>query len=257
MINETLNFVCMKWGTFYTAEDVNTLYRMVKKNTSAPVRFVCYTEFPDGLELGIEILPLPELRALRTIKHVVGAYPKKMLCSADLKPFETGDRFLYLDLDVVITGPLDDFFTYKPDADFVIIYNWTRGNGRIGNSSVTRFTVGPLQYVVDDMEAHLAERMAKYKTASQEYLSSMIIQKYGKLEFWPDVWARSFQRHSMPPKLLRLFKAPVPPLPGCRILVFHGAVKPKDAIVGKWPRREPFWKRWYKTVRPAPWIAKF
>jgi len=257
MNTETLNFACMKWGTLYTAEDVNILYRRVKKNTSAPIRFVCYTENADGIDPGIEAYPIPELKVFQTLKKPRNTYLKKMLCSADLKPFTTGDRFLYMDIDVVIAGPLDDFFTYKPEADFAIIYNWTRGNGQIGNSSVTRFTVGPLQYVVDDMEAHLVKRIAQYKTASQEYLSAMIIQKYGKLEFWPDHWVRSFQIHSMPPHLLRLFKDPVPPPPDCRILVFHGAVKPKDAIAGRWPRHVSLWKKWYKTVRPCPWLSKF
>jgi len=256
MTHKTLNFACMKWGTRYTAEDVNILYRMVKKNTSAPVRFVCYTEIPDGIDPAVETYPIPELDALKAVKNRMN-YPKQMLCGADLKPFKKGDRFLFMDLDVVITGRLDDFFTHKPDDDFVIIYNWPRGKGKIGNSSVVRFTVGPLQFVVDDMAANLPERMAKYKTATQEYLSAMVIQKYGKLTFWPDGWVRSFQFHSMPPKMLRRFKDSVPPPADCRILVFHGTIKPKDAITGHYPKRVSFWKKWYKTVRPCPWLTKF
>ncbi|OPZ77377.1 MAG: hypothetical protein BWY78_01038 [Alphaproteobacteria bacterium ADurb.Bin438] len=149
---------------------------------------------------------------------------------------------------------LDDMFDYEKDKDFIICYNWTRGNGTIGNSSVTMMRVGPLQYIIDDLEADFFAYEKKFKTASQEYMSSKVIEKYGKLTFWPDAWCKSFQLHSQPPKLLRLFKAPKMPPKGTKVLVFHGAVNPPDAIKGEFPYKPPIWKRWYKTVRPTPWL---
>lgn len=252
---EKLNFVCMKWGTFYGPEYVNNLYRMIKRNVTVPFRLVCYTERKEGIDKNVEIFPLPPFDAAKRVKNT-RAYGKKTLARGDLKPFKKGERFLYLDLDVVIMGNLEAFFKYETDKDFIITYNWTRGKGKIGNSSVTLFRVGPLQYIVDDMEKNLEKRMKEYKSASQEYLSAMVIKKYGKLTFWPDEWVRSFQIHSMPAKWLRLFKAPIEPK-GCKILVFHGAVNPPDAIAGVWPRKVPLWKKWYKTVRPTPWLKKY
>jgi len=44
-----MNFVCIKWGTKYTAEHVNNLYKMVQKNYTRDFTFTCYTEEPEGL----------------------------------------------------------------------------------------------------------------------------------------------------------------------------------------------------------------
>ncbi len=40
--------------------------------------------------------------------------------------------------------------------------------------------------------------MERYGTASQEYLSAMVIRKQGNLEFWPDAWCKSFRFHCLP-----------------------------------------------------------
>lgn len=254
-MTETANIVCMKWGTKYGAEYVNRLHDMIKKNINRPFRLVCYTDNKEGISSEVEVYDLPPFKAAAL--QTKGAYRKKMLCRADLAPFKSGDQFLFLDLDVVLMNKIDDFFDYKPEKDFVICYNWTRGNGTIGNSSVTRFRVGPLQYVADDLEADFLTYQAKYKTASQEYMSAKIIEKYGELEFWPDNWCRSFQVHSLPGKFSRLFKVPTKPPADTKILIFHGRVNPPDAINGEWPGEYPIWKKWYKTVRATPWLKEY
>ena len=190
------NIVCMKWGTAYGPEYVNRLYSMVRRNMTRPFRFICFTDQRDGLDPAVEVFDLPPWATAHLSR--MGAYRKKTLCRADLEPFRDGERFLYLDLDVVIMDNIDAFFDYEPDKDFIICYNWTRGQGRIGNSSVTMMRVGPLQYIVDHMEAHFEDVQAKFRTASQEYLSSKIIEKYGELTFWPDAWCRSCLLYTSP-----------------------------------------------------------
>jgi len=141
------NIVCMKWGTFYGARDVNRLYQMLRAHMSRPFRLVCFTDDGNGIAPEIEIHPLPPFSSAHL--QTMGAYRKKTLCRADLAPFAPGERFLFLDLDVVIMDDLTALFEFAPEKDFVIIRNWTRGDGRIGNSSVTMMRVGPLQYVGD------------------------------------------------------------------------------------------------------------
>jgi hypothetical protein len=58
---ESVNVICMKWGTKYGPEYVNRLYRGVQKHLSRPHRFVCFTEDPAGIDPGVEIKPLPSL----------------------------------------------------------------------------------------------------------------------------------------------------------------------------------------------------
>ncbi len=254
-MTEMANIVCMKWGTIYGPDYVNRLYSMVARNMSRPFRFVCFTEHKDGIRDEVEVFDLPPFKSAPLQK--MGAYRKKTLCRADLAPFKEGERFLYLDLDIVVMNPLDDMFDYLPDEDFIICYNWTRGHGTIGNSSVTMMRKGPLQYIVDDMEENFLAIQDRFRTASQEFMSSKVIEKYGKLNFWPDDWCQSFQYHCLPPRVLRLFKVPKKPNPATKILLFHGHVNPPDAIIGRWPGTFPLRKRWYKTVKPSPWIKEY
>jgi hypothetical protein len=257
MTSEVKNIVCMKWGTHYGPEYTNNLYNMVKQNITPPFRFICYTDISDGIHPDVEVHPLPEFNAPES--YTRSAYRKKSLCRKNLSPFTEGERFLFLDLDVLITNNIDDMFNYQTDKDFIICYNWTKGNGKIGNSSVTMMRVGPLDYIITDLEKDFMHYRNKFKTASQEYMSSKVIEKYGSLTFWPDSWCKSFQHHLLPGRLLRLFKAAVKPAAETKIVVFHGDVNPPDAIKGVWPRknRHSFWKRWTKTLKPTPWIQQY
>ena len=42
--------------------------------------------------------------------------------------------------------------------------------------------------------------------------------------------------------------------PGARIVVFTGHPQPHEAAEGKWPA--PWWKKAYKSVRPATWLSE-
>ena len=59
---EMVNVLCMKWGTKYPADYVNTLYSMVARNLSREFRFVCLTEDATGLDPKIEAFPLPQIK---------------------------------------------------------------------------------------------------------------------------------------------------------------------------------------------------
>ena len=46
--------VCMKWGKKFGADYVNRLYKMVKKNTTLPFIFICFTDDKTGIDKEIE-----------------------------------------------------------------------------------------------------------------------------------------------------------------------------------------------------------
>jgi hypothetical protein len=87
----------------------------------------------------------------------------------------------------------------------------------------------------------------------QELISALVGAK-GAQVFWPGHWCRSFKEELLPGWPQRLWQ--VPQLPAdCRVVVFHGKPDPDEALVGRWPAKG--WKKWYKTVRPTPWIGEF
>ena len=60
MTENRVNILTLKWGTLYSSEYVNRLYRGVKAHLSRPFRFVCVTDDPSGLADGVDAVAFPE-----------------------------------------------------------------------------------------------------------------------------------------------------------------------------------------------------
>src|SRR4030042_6596875 len=130
--------VCMKWGPKYPAEYANKLYGMVRRNIQGPIRFLCLTDDPTGVRSEIECLPCPTVSLPAPYNNT--GWRKISLWASELPGME-GD-WLFLDLDVIVTGTLDDFFDFEPEKTFVVMQNWTQPGQGMGNTSVFRLGVG-------------------------------------------------------------------------------------------------------------------
>ncbi len=101
------NIVTLKWGTRYGSEYVNRLARSVRKNITGDVDIVCFTDDPQGIDSSIQVFAIPEIELPE--RAAVTGWRKLCLFRTDI-PIE--GECLFLDLDLVITGSLDHFFTY-------------------------------------------------------------------------------------------------------------------------------------------------
>ena len=237
-------FICMKWGELYGAEYVNRLYAMVRANTQGPIRFICLTDNRTGIRAEVESLDCPEVaipapynrRGWRKLATYANSHELHGL---------TG-QWLFLDLDVVILGPLDEFFTYQPEKSFIVMRNWTQPGRNIGNTSVYRFTSGADEYLLTRLIAEQDAILATFRN-SQTYISRTVRE----LVFWPDHWCVLFKTHCVPPWPLRFWKTPSAP-PQTRVVAFPGVPNPHEAVDGIWPAKT--WKKTYKFIRPTPWI---
>jgi len=220
-----MNIICMKWGDKFPAEYVNRLYAMVARNLSGDFRFVCFTENSSGIRDEVEIQGLPELdlppgspergwRKLTVFKKDFGGL---------------SGPTLFLDLDVVIVGSLDDFFTRS--GAFLIAHD-KKNPGKVeGNSSVFRFEL--VKSEVRHEQAYLSREM----------------HKLDKLEYWPDEWVPSFKYRCCPPWIKSWFEAPSIPK-GAKVILFHGLPNPPEAITGHSGK-------WYRHIQPSPWIKDY
>lgn len=113
-----ITIVLWKWKkpgyrTVFTAQMVNTVCRMLKRNVTVPYRVVCITDDPTGIDC--PTLPLWPNPA----PHYGTA--KRPNCFYRLKAFDPamretlGDRFIWIDLDVVITANIDHILTARTD----------------------------------------------------------------------------------------------------------------------------------------------
>jgi hypothetical protein len=240
----TQTVVCMKWGTRYGADYVNRLYSMVMRHTSRPTKLVCYTDDPSGVNPSVETHPLP---------HIVLPESKTWLPWRKLSLWQSSlpglsGEVLFLDLDVVITGGLDDFFDFSP-GQYCVARNWTQPNMRIGNTSVYRFPVGGHSYIYDRVMSDAEGVTTSYKN-EQMFISREIKD----MVFWPDEWCASFKHSLLPAWPLNFIKSPSLP-PGTKVVAFTGKPDPDEAMIGLWPTKH-WYQKIYKHVRPTPWITE-
>ena len=245
MSQECKQIVCMNWGTPYGPNYVNRLYSMIARNITGPFRVVCLTDNIEGIRSEVECFPCPEIKL--PFPYCNHGWRKIVTWAPEVVGLHPG-QVLFLDLDLVITGSLDPFFTYEPEEDFVVIHNWTHPHRQIGNTSVYRFRVGSHPYLLSNIERDQLDCLARHNN-EQTYISQTISRQ----KFWPKEWCCSFKAHCIPKGIMRFFTEPKLP-EGVRIVAFTGVPNPPDAIVGHWPA--PWYWRFYKRFKPAKWVAE-
>ncbi|THJ32264.1 glycosyltransferase [Lampropedia aestuarii] len=244
----TRHILCMKWGTKYGPEYVNRLYAMARRHLQGDFRFICLTDRTDGVRSEVECFPIPELDWQLYPNQPDRAWKKLATFSPDLgEQYGLHGTALFLDLDVVVVGPLDDFFTQP--GEFRIIHDYARPwkKRRItGNSSVYRFEIGAHVDVLEYFQQHVAQVQQQFRN-EQAYLSDFL-HRQGKLAYWPESWCPSFKYHGIPTWPSNFWNEPFIPS-DARVVIFHGECNPPDALAGRRNRR-------FRYIRPASWIAK-
>ena len=261
--------ICMKWGDKYGPEYVNKIYGMLLRNITPPFRLVCLTDDPTGIREEVICHDIPPL-GCEIPKDVPGKWPKQVLWSENLANLE--GTALFLDLDIVITRNIDDFFTYGDPDDVILARNWVRPLERLGQSSVFRFPIGKHHYLLDNLRKDSATIARKYRF-EQRYITRNIV---GGIKFWPRGWVSHFRLDCLglwPLRYLRPAKLP----DRARIVIFPGNPDPSDVIAGRWsPRYQSLgrWqhikqafskdrpgKSWFKHIRsyvlPAAWVGEY
>ena len=232
--------ICMKWGTKYGPEYVNRLYAMVKRHLSLEFQMVCLTDDDKGIRPEVRCLPIPPLDLPPGIPE--RGWTKLVTFAKDLHGLR--GTALFLDIDVVVVGSLNDFFTQP--GEFLIIHDYKRPWRITGNSSVYRFELGAHPEVLSYFRENF-ESIRKQFRNEQAYLSD-VIHKQGKLQYWPAAWCPSFKYHSIPRWPTNYWTEPGIPK-DARIVIFHGECNPPDALAGKRNRR-------FRFIKPTSWVGQ-
>ena len=259
-----VNVLCMKWGDYYGPEYVNRLYAGVKRNLRRPFRFVCVTDDARGLVDGVEPVPFPP------DPKVPGSGSSRSWPNIFAKLAVFRDGFaglkgptLFLDVDLIVTGPLDRFFKYKP-GEFCIIHNWVemrkmlfRKLPSIGNSSCFRFEAGKSGAVweVFMREKDIPGEENRFSLGSQKF-QTYAMMKTGKVNWWPSSWVCSFKRHLVPIFPLNKIFTPWRPPKEASLVAFHGQPDIPQALEGYHLKNgEP--AKPHLTCKPAKWILEY
>ncbi len=258
-MKDQVNILCLRWGDYYGPEYVNRLYAGVRRNLVRPFRFVCITDRPEGIRSEVECVPLPE------DPGVLGRVWPNIF--AKLCVFRNGfanlsGPTLFLDIDLLVTGPLDKFFDYRP-GEFCIIHNWVERRKHllrklpdIGNSSCFRFDAGSSGGVYETFLEEKEDPSLRwmFEKGSQKYQTRAMF-KNGSVAWWPDGWVCSFKRQCVP--LFPLNKLFAPWRPGkASIVAFHGQPDIPQALEGYYLKYGKPVKP-HLTCKPTTWILDY
>jgi len=212
-----INFVTVNWGNYQGrgVEYVNNLFDMVRRNLEEGTtgRFVVFTDFllQDGIYTdGIEQRELPN--------NLTGWWNKLYLFKRDL--FPTGDRIVYLDLDTLITGPIDRLAAY--DGAFAILRDFHRGADGM-QSSVMSWRAGEQTGIWSSFVA------AGYPQTDRGGDQAWIEQRH--LPAW------TVRLQDVLPDMFVSYKVSGGALPDkASVVVFHGKPRPHEVLTGWVPR---------------------
>lgn len=238
-----LEVVCWKWTTqgyrsTFNADTVNVLRDMIARHLRQRHRFTCITDDAKGIDGDIRVIPLWDDFA----KVPNPSNPRNPSCYRRLRMFSAeardiiGERILSLDLDAVITGPLDPLVD-RPE-DFVIwggqtvqpggrvTYNWYNGSLMLLRAGTRTRVWTEFNPATSPRAAH----MAGCRGSDQGWISYCLGKNEATWGTKEGVY--SFRNHIIPSKGILPSNA--------RFVAFHGQYDP-----------------WHRHVQQAyPWVAK-
>ena len=227
---------CWDGRDYYPREYVEILYRSVRRNTTVPFDFVLYAG-PEamaggrtsGLDRGIRVVP-------SGLPYWWGA----MRFWEPSPPGVETEAILYLDLDQIIVGSLDDLIRFP--SDFVCMKDWPahrcpRGLERNVNVSTTLLRRGAGARVWEEYTRRGCpawDPLARIDRGDIPEAAQSIINDPRNgiaVDLFPESWVASYR--------LSVLDRGMPS--DCRVVSFHGRPKPHE-VVSSTPWAKECWR---------------
>lgn len=227
--------VTIKWGTEFTSEHVNILFRATKAFSSKDFKFICLTDDPKGLDSNIIPLDIPQI-GLTEFPKSKGAWPKICLFHPDLA--ERIEHVLFLDIDTIIVGNIDPFFE-DPFQHLKMLScgpRWRNFDATLPPVGATGMLSYRPKFHVNIFETFCQDPSAAYKSFEVE---QQFVAAYAqKVDFFPLEWIESFKYHLRRQYLVDVFLPPLDPKPDTLMVAFHGFPRPNLVAdkTKKWAR---------------------
>ncbi len=135
-----LNILTLKTGDKYSPDYVNRLYKGLKRNSSVPFDFYCYTENSEGLDNNINVIDLIKRKEIKRHWYKFDLHDMSFL---------NGEKCFIMDIDVVVTGNVDDIINFDlPKGNFGACDKWWGSNKF--NGGFQMFYQGETKYLRDE-----------------------------------------------------------------------------------------------------------
>jgi hypothetical protein len=228
-----INIVCLKWGTKYGPEYVNRLHAAVKRNTTVPFKFWCFTDDATGIVSDVTTVALPYADQLDSW------WNKLNLFSRDI-PIIPGNWIFYIDLDTLIVDNIDEILSIR-SSKMIVLRDFYQGIVKSANlvgSGLMLWRHGRYNHVWDKFIMDPKKHVAKAGTYGDQW---WIEQEVTNILFWQDIFPEqviSFKVHcrkGLPDR--------------ARIVCYHGRPSIPESIT-----ETTVEKKW--TIAPQPWVLK-
>jgi hypothetical protein len=214
----------------YTAHHVNVWADMVRRNLSLPHRIACVTDMPQGIDPNVEIIAPPgdflDIRNPRWTNGKPQCYRRLSMFRPDAAEI-FGERFVCMDLDVVIGDALDPLF--DRDDDLVLFKGTSSNRPYNGSMMLIRAGCRPQVYETFDQQGALNSG-AKFCGSDQAWLAYCL--------GWNEAtWSEADGVYFYGPRYRRDSSSIQP-----RVMFFPGSIKPWTAA-----RLDKFVRRHYRA----------
>lgn len=247
-MSKTATILCIKWGTVFSAAEVNLLFRACRANLDRPLRFVCLTDNEDGLDPEIESRPIPDIEQTPADWRRPGVWRKISLYHPDLHDL---GRVLFIDLDMAIVGSLEKFF--EPSQG--VTYLNTGPSWRpVPRSAALEAGTGIFSFDPKEQAQILADYQADPTAAMDGFANEQDFAAAHSttVNYWPEGWIISFKRHLCHRYGVGLIRKPAVPHPDAAVVAFHGHPRPSDTRTRLIWGVAPHWH-----LGRVPWIEDY
>jgi hypothetical protein len=227
--------VCLKWGKKYSAKYVNILYESVKRNTTYPFEFICFTEDDTGLNDKISIRPLNPPMLLE------GWWNKLYLFNSSNG---LSGNIFYIDLDTVITKNIDDIINFNNDSFRIMSKGQLQETAEDKNKFKNDYASGIMSwdhskytYVWDIFEQNLS--VCKKIPGDQDFIKLVVHD----VTFFQDIFPNKIYSYKY-----QCYHDGLPD--DASIICFHGQPSIEEAI-------STTVHPWGVTYEPRAWVANY
>ena len=249
--------VCTLWLSAFPTSYVRLLRNAVKDHLKCEHRFICITDNPSAIDSDIEAIEMPDV-GIPFEKKRSGCWPKINIFAEGLLP--PNSPTLYLDLDVLIRGNLDQFFEQITDlGGFHSTREWNPSIWELIPLSLRpdRGVQGALlgfipkeHYWVHELFASNQSKIYSRYHDDQRFLEDAIRDRY----YWPFDWTASFKRHCVKHFPINIIAPRVKEPNHAKVVIFHGNPRPIDVVpLGNY--------KWGIPTRcgfgPVPWVRDY
>jgi hypothetical protein len=216
----------------YGADHVNKHFKMISRNLNIPFKYFLFTDRVYGeYDKDIEVMPLWDF-----CRDLGGCYNRLFTFSPDIRIL-VGDRAVYMDLDMIITGDITPFLDRNED----FVYFKMKGSDGTGwrmNNGMYMMDTGSRAFVWDDFIRDPQSAIAKRKGSGTDQGWTNYILDLEEEHHW----TQGQGIYDMRLDFLETGRTELPE--DCRIVMWAG---PRDPSVGDWSKY-PWVEKYYTNI---------